>query len=291
MKRCSYTDAVLLPAYKTRLNDDPLVIQTAFFAIACYSLGTLLQWLTFTNRAEIAPLWIRTLGLFGLVAQAIHLRALILTPLGIDLGLFHVASAIAWLMVLMTLAASLQKPVDNLFIFVLPLAALSTLLGAVVESPYQPFAVPSFGLTLHIISSVLAYSVLAIAALQALLLAFQNRQLKSRHGWSLLRHLPPLETMEHLLFQLIWLGVLLLTIAIISGALYLDDIFAQHLVHKTILTLVAWFIFSALLWGRHQFGWRGGTAIRWTLLGFLALMLAFYGSKLVLELVLHRLNH
>lgn len=287
---CSYTDRARALPEKTRLTDEPLVIQTAFFAIACYSLGALLQWRSFTDRTEIAPRWIRLLGLTGLVAQTLHLRGLILTPLGIDLGLFHVVSAVAASMVLMTLAASLREPMDNLFILILPLTALSTLLGAVLKSPYQPFPTPSPGLTLHIISSVLAYSLLAVAAFQALLLAFQNRQLKARHGWKLLRHLPPLETMEKLLFQLIRFGLLLLTLAIVSGALSLENLFAQHLAHKTILSLIAWCIFAALLWGRHRFGWRGSTAVRWTLFGFLALMLAFYGSKLVLELILHRPN-
>lgn len=267
------------------------MIQAAVFAIACYSLGTLLQWRSFTDKTEVAPRWIRLLALAGLLAQTFHLHGLILTPLGIDLGLFHVGSAIAGLMVLMTLAATLREPLDNLFILILPLAALSTLLGATVQSPYQPLPTPTPGLTLHILSSVLAYSLLAIAAFQALLLAFQNRQLKARHGWSLLRHLPPLETMERLLFQLIQFGLLLLTLALLSGALSLDNLFAQHLAHKTILSLIAWCIFAALLWGRHRFGWRGSTAVRWTLFGFLALMLAFYGSKLVLELILHRLDH
>ncbi|MDP4917088.1 MAG: cytochrome c biogenesis protein CcsA, partial [Haliea sp.] len=64
--------------------------------------------------------------------------------------------------------------------------------------------------------------------------------------------------------------------------------FAQHLVHKTVLTLIAWVVYSTLLWGRYQLGWRSQTAVRFTLGGFIVLMLAFLGSKLVLELVLQR---
>ena len=74
----------------------------------------------------------------------------------------------------------------------------------------------------------------------------------------------------------------------VGGVLFLEDIFAQHLVHKTVLSLTAWLVFAVLLWGRFQFGWRGRTAIRWTLSGFAVLLLAYFGSKFVLELVLMR---
>jgi ABC-type uncharacterized transport system permease subunit len=92
--------------------------------------------------------------------------------------------------------------------------------------------------------------------------------------------------MEALLFELLWCGEILLTIAIITGFIFLDDLFAQHLVHKTVFTLLAWCIYAILLWGRHAKGWRGNTALRWTLGGFCLLMLAYFGSKFVLEVLL-----
>ena len=79
-----------------------------------------------------------------------------------------------------------------------------------------------------------------------------------------------------------------LTISLLSGLFYLEDILAQHLVHKTILSFGAWLLFGILLWGRFQFGWRGRTAIRWTISGFVFLMLAYFGSKFVIELVIQR---
>ena len=88
--------------------------------------------------------------------------------------------------------------------------------------------------------------------------------------------------------QMLWLGMVLLTASIFTGIAFLDDIFAQHLVHKTTFSITAWLLFSALLWGRYQLGWRGATAVRWTLWGFAALALAYFGSKFVLELVLQR---
>jgi ABC-type uncharacterized transport system permease subunit len=94
--------------------------------------------------------------------------------------------------------------------------------------------------------------------------------------------------MEALLFELIAVGFFLLSLALVSGFAFLEDMFAQHLVHKTLLSVVSWLVFAGLLWGRFRFGWRGRTAIRGTLTGFVLLMLAYFGSKLVLELILHR---
>lgn len=99
--------------------------------------------------------------------------------------------------------------------------------------------------------------------------------------------LPPLQTMEALLFELVWAGMLFLTLSIITGFIFIDDFFAQKLSHKTVFSLLSWGIYATLLTGRHFIGWRGNTAIRWVLGGFTALMLAYFGSKLVLEVILH----
>jgi len=92
--------------------------------------------------------------------------------------------------------------------------------------------------------------------------------------------------MERLLFEMITAGFLLLTLALISGFVFTDDLFAQHLAHKTVLSMIAWVVFATLLGGRYLLGWRSRTALRWTLAGFILLMLAFFGSKAVLELII-----
>jgi len=98
--------------------------------------------------------------------------------------------------------------------------------------------------------------------------------------------MPPLQTMETLLFEMIAVGFALLSAALLAGMVYLDNIFAQHLVHKTVLSILSWVVFAVLLWGRFKFGWRGKFAIRWVVGGFATLMLAYFGSKLVLEVLL-----
>ena len=141
---------------------------------------------------------------------------------------------------------------------------------------------------LHISASLLAYAVLTLAAIQSGLLAIQDHQLRHRHTRGIIQILPPLQLMESMLFELLWIGVSLLTLSIVSGFVFVDDIFAQSLVHKTVLTIAAWLLFATLLWGHYRLGWRSQTAVRFTLAGFAVLMLAFFGSKLVLELVLER---
>src|SRR5690606_13545096 len=124
----------------------------------------------------------------------------------------------------------------------------------------------------HVYSSMLAYSVLAIAAFQAVLVAMQDYRLRHRHPGGFVRLLPPLQAMEDVLFQMLRLGFVLLTVALATGFLFLENMFAQHLVHKTVLSMLAWVVFGVLLAGHWRFGWRGQTAIRWTVGGFIVLM-------------------
>jgi ABC-type uncharacterized transport system, permease component len=204
---------------------------------------------------------------------------------GVQLGFFSVSSLIFWVINLIVLFSSLKKALHNLFILLSPLSVLAV--GASIIGRDANVQI-SYQLASHVVLSILAYSLLTIATLQALLLAYQNHQLKSKHTIGKVRLLPPLQTMESLLFELLWAGEILLTLSILSGMWFLEDIFAQHLAHKTVFSIAAWVIYTLLLWGRHHLGWRGYTAIRWTLGGFALLMLAYFGSKLVLELILHR---
>jgi len=139
---------------------------------------------------------------------------------------------------------------------------------------------------LHIFTSLLAYSLLMLASFQALLLAFQNKQLRSHHVSGLMKSLPSLEDMEHLLFRFITIGVVILSVALLIGFYYLENLFGSGIAHKTILSIISWFIFSALLIGRWKYGWRGRKAINLTLFGFGVLMLAFFGTKFVQEFIL-----
>ncbi len=235
--------------------------------------------------SKAIPLW---LGLIALLFHVIALYSTISTPHGLNLGFFNMLSLTTWVIALVVVASAFGKPVENLGIAVLPLAATGLALQWLFPSPLNHLTHTSIGLDIHILLSIASYSLLAVAAVQAILLAVQDHHLRNRKPGGFIRALPPLETMENLLFRMIGIGYILLSLSLISGVHFLDDIFAQHIVHKTILSIVAWIVFAVLLWGRWRSGWRGRVAIRWTLLGFAILMLAYFGSKLVQELILHR---
>lgn len=201
---------------------------------------------------------------------------------GWDLGLFTTFSLITWLMALIALIAGSRQPNAHPGIIIYPLVALSLILKVELPSP-QPPSLSEPALEWHVLLSLAAYSLFMLAAIQAIVLAIQEKQLRQRHVAGIIRKLPPLQTMETALFQLIITGFALLTVGLITGLMFVDDFFAQHLVHKTVLSILAWCIFAGLLWGRLRYGWRGKTAIKWTLTGFALLLLAYMGSQFVLE--------
>ena len=228
------------------------------------------------------------LGFAGIILHAFLLHNTMIADQGINLSLASAASLVGWLIAALLLIGAIKQPMESLAIIFFPVAALC--LGFEQLLPDQRLIASGLptGLQLHILFSVVSYSVLSIAALQALVLAFADARLRNRHPVPIMRVLPPLQTMETLLFRLIWLGFILLTISLITGFPYIDDILGQHLIHKTVLSIIAWIVFAILLWGRQKFGWRGRTAIRFTLAGMITLLLAYFGSKAVLELILHR---
>jgi ABC-type uncharacterized transport system permease subunit len=223
------------------------------------------------------------------VAVALHLAVLwqhLFTPSGVNLSFFTTLSLLTWLLALLLVVGSLRQPTENLGIAAFPLAALGVALEEFLPSSERLLQSGGGMLELHVLISVSAYSMLILAALQAVLLAVQDRHLHGKHPGGFVRLLPPLQTMERLLFQFIGIGFLLQSLSLLTGFIFLEDMFAQHLVHKTVLSVAAWVVFAVLLWGRWRFGWRGRIAIRWTLTGVVFLLIAYLGSKLVLELIL-----
>ena len=228
------------------------------------------------------------LGWGAALLHAMILAQTVFQPPGLNLGFFNALSFTGWLIGVVLLAAAMVRPVENLGIVVLPFDALMLVLGLLFPSERIVADAGRWPLELHILIAILAYALLALAAVQAVLLAIQDYRLRHRQPGGFLRGIPPVTAMETLLFQMIGAGFILLTITLVSGFFFLEDLFAQHVAHKAVLSLIAWCVFGVLLWGRWRFGWRGRTAIRWTLSGFVFLALAYFGSKLVLELILQR---
>lgn len=235
------------------------------------------------------PHTLRRLGLpAAALAVLLHAGVLLGAHGGrLDLHFFAALSLVSCVVAGLTVLVNLVRPVTGLGVVVFPLAAALLALDAFLAPPTAPTPM-DWQIKLHVIIAVLGYSVLSIAAVLAILLAFQERALRSHRPGRLIRALPPLTQTENLLFRLIGIGFFLLTMTLFSGMLFISNIRAQHLLHTTVLTVIAWLIFGALLWGRWRHGWRGRSAVNLTLLGMTVLVLAFFGTKAVLELVLHR---
>ncbi len=263
----------------------------ALIGAGLYLLATLLTALRLfseTWRERLPRVAIpATLGI-GLLVHAGLLWQYSFEHPGLNVSLTSAASLIAFAVVAIITFSAIRQPIENLGLVLFPLATLAMLASAFHPGEHLLPGDSPWGLRLHVLISIVAYALFLLAAVQALLLAVQNAKLKSHHPGGFMRALPPLQTMENLLFNLILAGFVLLTVSLASGFMFLEDMFAQHLVHKTILSLISWVVFAILLWGRFVFGWRGRIAIRWTLTGFTILMLAYFGSKAVLELILRK---
>jgi ABC-type uncharacterized transport system permease subunit len=254
------------------------------------------EWTGLEKETARAPVWhgpvlVLAIGLHGaLLVHGVYVDG------QLRFGFAHALSATLWLTAVIVWLETFFSASRGLFLLVLPLAAVTALLplaypGAVLG---QASDAPMF--RVHLLLAILAYSLLTIAAMQALLMASMDRRLHGDAAVSgsrlahFLDRLPPLLAMETVLFRLIGAGFLLLSATLVSGVFFSEEIFGRALRfdHKTIFTFAAWFVFGALLVGRTFFGWRGRTALRWTLTGFAMLMLAYVGSRFVLEVLLHR---
>ena len=228
-------------------------------------------------------------GGLALLLHGVVLYQLVFIEAGMNMGFYNALSLVSWVVALLVVLTTLVKPTENLAMVILPTTAVALLLEYLLPSQRIISGTSNYGLDIHIILSIAAYSLLTIAALQAIILAFQEHQLRSRHPVRVMRVLPPMQTMEELLVQLLWTGFFLLSLGLATGMMFIQNLFDQHLVHKTVLSILAWLFFGLVLFGRSTWGWRGKYLVRFTLSGFFLLMLAYFGSKLVLELILQRI--
>ncbi len=252
-------------------------------ALGFYFLGALGQSARNYGRNTPRNLVLLTTAI-GAVFQTIALYFSIHTANGVNLGVFTIGSLTMLMVTLVVLISSLKKPSESLFIMILPVSMLSILTAWLTPIEHIVWHLPSSMVT-HVLVSVLAYGMLMVAAFQSTLLSFQEYQL--RHHKRIIKTLPPLQTMEKLLFEFLLLGVVLLTFSLATGFMFFDDMFANGLFEKTMLSIVAWCLFTVLLIGRWRYGWRGQTAMRWTMAGFVLLAFAYYGWRMALQFLVN----
>ena len=212
------------------------------------------------------------------------------TPDGLDLSFVNAVSVVAGLVAAVAWISGLLTTLPAIGTVVLPVAAVASLLPALIVNVHRFSYGGDTLAAAHVAIALLAYAMFLVAALQALVLMGLEKRLRRRMLAPESASLPPLLTLERFLFRLIAVGFLLLTLTLVSGILFTEQLFGKALVfnHKSVFSVLGWFTFGALLIGRWRYGWRGRVALRWIIAGTVFVFLAYLGSKFVLEVVLGR---
>jgi len=242
------------------------------------------------HPARIPPLPVNGLLFAAVVLHAWLALRDIVSPGQLDLSLANTPSVLAWFVVVLAWSTGLLRTLPVVGAVVLPIAAVASLLPALWVNPHHfsyagdPIAIA------HIIVATIAYALFTIAAVQALVMLGLEKRLHRRLPETGAGAMPPLLTLERVLFRMIVTGFVLLTLTLVSGMFFSEQIFGKPVTftHKVVFSVLAWVTFGALLWGRARYGWRGRVAVRWLLTGTVFLFLAYIGYKFVLEVLLGR---
>jgi len=273
-----------------------LVVAVAYMAVAALAWRALHQ-PGASSGAPPAARWLLPAAVAG------HAALLAIETFGhgdLRFGFAHALSAMFLATKLMLWIEGFFVALGGLYTLVTPLAAVTSVLPALFPGVALVAEESAPALRLHLAVAMLAYSFFTIAALHALLMTSIDRYLHQPGGDStgltarLFAQMPPLLSLERLLFRQIAVGFVLLTATLITGTIFSKELFGRPLlfdhktVHKTVFALTSWVVFAALLGGRYFFGWRGRVALRWTLTGFVMLLLAYVGTRFVFEVLLRR---
>ena len=250
------------------------------------------RWRESENQCVACPMqtWERVAIAAALLIHAYGLHDALFAEIGMRFSFSFALSLMMWLAVLIYWLESFMARMEGMQPMVLPLAALCAALPVAFPNVHLVAHANATGFKLHFLAAMLAYSLLTLSALHAIFMGFTERALHNRSLKRSLSSLPPLLTMESLLFKMLLIGFILLTLTVGSGVFFSEALFGKPLSldHKTLFAFASWGIFATLLIGRHAWGWRGKRALRWTLAGFSLLILAYVGSRFVAEVILGR---
>jgi len=260
--------------------------------VSCYLVAAVLLYSAVMHRSTTKRTIAALLTFSGVLLHAWAESQHWLATSPPEVSLLNVLSLCALVTVAIPLATLPFR--NNIFdssMVALPLAVLILIAEGTLNDPGLATAQDSLGITAHIITSIIAFGVLSIAGVYAIFVALIDHLLRRHSINRFVQSLPALDILEKLLFHLITVGFVVLTISLITGLVFINDLFGQHLAHKTLLSIFAWLVFATLLWGRWKRGWRGRVAVRMTLAGIALLLLSYFGSKLILEVLLQRSWH
>ncbi len=237
------------------------------------------------HRVAIAA-WLTAGALLG---HMLLISGAIVAIDGLDLSLANALSAVAAMTALFAWIGSLTRSLPGASVLALPVAALAAWLPTLFANPHR-FSYDEPWAALHVAVALIAFALLIVASMQALMLVGLQNRLHRGLPEPDSAGIPALLTLERFLFRLVGGGYALLTLTLATGVIFSEQLFGKPLTlnYKTVFSVLAWFAFGALLVGRHRFGWRGRTALNWILLGSGLLLLAYIGTKFVLEVILRR---
>lgn len=255
------------------------ILTIGIYCISAFGFGLRVAGLNLNRAAKFSPY---ILYIIGFSLHGFLLYKNIDTTQGQNLSLPNLLSFSCWLMLIFSMISSLRKNLDSLYVVILILAAAS--IAAVATAPTKNIVIihPALANTAHIILVFSAFSLLTMALIQAVMISLQNYLIKTKFGFnnSLMRLLPSIETMEKLLFQIVWTGFILLTLSFVIAFSYLESELTISMLPKVILSMLAWLMFAVLLTGNYFLGWRGKIATRFTYISFICLFIAYFGLKL-----------
>lgn len=257
------------------------VIACIYAAIGLYLYRCLMADKDIHKSATLIILFI------GITLHSVLITPQILTLYGLNFNIFNTISLISLFFLLFYGLFSLYRPILSLGVLALPVALIGLTIGQFGRASYEPLTNLSIGLQAHILLSIAAYCVLLMAAVQAIILRLQIRELKHQtihRFW--VSKLPSLQSMESLLFDMILMGFVILSVALGLGFMATYDVLAQHIAHKLFFSTLSWMLFGILIAGHYKYGWRGKRAATFTIYGFILLAIGFVGSKMVLELII-----
>jgi len=260
------------------------------FAVLGYLISTVLIYRSIFANSDITKAkpdmsFAFLIASISLVAHIIYAFDLSQLLSGLNFSLSSMIVLVSSILVAIYLLGTIAMPIKRLGILVFPLTAFSLVFSYLWNSDASYLTANGGAFTAHILIAILAYSLLTIASIQAVLYVYQERQIKSHASPAMLSALPPLQTMETLLFRLLAIGFILLSLTLISGALFSQQIFGLpfEFKHHTVLALLGWAVFAGVLYTRFKNGIRGSKAAIWILSGFLLIQLGYFGTKIVTE--------
>ncbi len=224
----------------------------------------------------------------GVVAVLAHLVVAVLSGFAgeLNLGFYRVASLIGLAMSSIAVIMLIRRPLHTLTIVVFPLSAMAVLISTFAPATGRPLSGLSEGLLWHVSASLTAFAVLSLSMVQGAMALFQSRLLRQHKTRGMVRWLPALDLSESMFYELLHAGFALLTLAMVAGGLFVDNMFSQQIAHKTVLTALSWLVYAVIVVVHWRSGWRMARAVNTAALGYGLLFLGFFGSKLVLELLL-----